>query len=464
MKKLSFKIWMLLLVFITTTIVFLVIFTNFLYEELYVQHTEMSMKEVAENLQRTYDGGVVTNDFIKQTEDYNRFSDVEVFTVRNPRELSACLPFDIDYDTLIGAEERAELLDGNAITKRGYEKRFDRDVASVIYPLVDENRLEGIIYVYVPLTKITEMASSDVLFLLAIVSLLLICLAYISLKSLQRVLKPLAVLNEAALDMAAGKYDTRVAVESQDEVGELGKSFNHMATSIQQEDDKKRDFLSIVSHELRTPISYIKGYGEAFEQNLIPEEKKAEIYTLITREANRMQKLTNDLLTVARSESLAEVETSPLVLAEIIREAVQLVKPMANEKEITFANSIDEETILCADEQKTKQILINVIENAIRYSPNNSVITISNKTTKKETTIQIADEGCGIETEHLVHITERFYRVNKARSRSDGGTGLGLSIAAQLVEVQNGKLAFESEVGKGTNVYITLPIWEDTFS
>lgn len=463
MKKLSVKIWMLLLVFITTTIVFLVIFTNFLYEELYVQHTEATMKEVAENLQRTYDGGVVTDDFIKQTEDYNRFSDMEVFTVRNPRELSACLPFDIDYDTLIGAEERVELINGNALTKRGYEKRFDREVVSVIYPLVDENRLEGIIYIYVPLTKIAEMASSDVLFLIAIVSLLLICLAYISLKSLQRVLKPLAILNEAALDMAAGKYDTRVKVESQDEVGDLAQSFNQMATSIQQEDDKKRNFLSVVSHELRTPISYIKGYGEAFEQNLIPEEKKAEIYNLIVREANRMQKLTNDLLTVARSETLEEVETGPLVLAETIREVIQLVKPIANEKEITFAISIDEETILCVDEQKTKQVLINILENAIRYSSNMSKIVISNKTMKKETIIQITDEGCGIEKEHLPHITERFYRVNKARSRSDGGTGLGLSIAAQLVDVQNGKLAFESEVGKGTTVYITLPIWEDLF-
>ncbi|MFJ5772043.1 sensor histidine kinase [Psychrobacillus sp. NPDC093180] len=463
MKKLSVKIWMLLLVFITTTIVFLVIFTNFLYEELYVQHTEATMKEVAENLQRTYDGGVVTDDFIKQTEDYNRFSDMEVFTVRNPRELSACLPFDIDYDTLIGAEERVELINGNALTKRGYEKRFDREVVSVIYPLVDENRLEGIIYIYVPLTKIAEMASSDVLFLIAIVSLLLICLAYISLKSLQRVLKPLAILNEAALDMAAGKYDTRVKVESQDEVGDLAQSFNQMATSIQQEDDKKRNFLSVVSHELRTPISYIKGYGEAFEQNLIPEEKKPEIYNLIVREANRMQKLTNDLLTVARSETLEEVETGPLVLAETIREVIQLVKPIANEKEITFAISIDEETILCVDEQKTKQVLINILENAIRYSSNMSKIVISNKTMKKETIIQITDEGCGIEKEHLPHITERFYRVNKARSRSDGGTGLGLSIAAQLVDVQNGKLAFESEVGKGTTVYITLPIWEDLF-
>ena len=133
-------------------------------------------------------------------------------------------------------------------------------------------------------------------------------MAYISLKSLQRVLKPLAKLNEAALDMAAGKYDTRVEVESHDEVGELAQSFNQMATSIQQEDDKKRNFLSIVSHELRTPISYIKGYGEAFEQELVPEEKKTEIYTLIVREANRMQKLTNDLLNGCKIGTIEEVE------------------------------------------------------------------------------------------------------------------------------------------------------------
>ncbi|WP_342598904.1 HAMP domain-containing sensor histidine kinase [Psychrobacillus sp. FSL H8-0483] len=462
MKKLSVKIWTLLLVFITATIVFIVIFTDFLYEELYVQDTEASMMEIAENLQRTYNGGVVTNDFIKQTEDYNRFSDVEVFTVRNPRELSACLPFDIDYESLIGADERAQLIDGNAVTKRGYEKRFDREVVSVIYPLVDENRLEGIIYLYVPLTKMTEMASRDALFLILIVSFFLIVMAFISLKSLERVLTPLAKLKEAAISMAAGKYDTRVNVESSDEIGELAKTFNQMAKSIQQEDEKKRDFLSIVSHELRTPISYIKGYGEAFEQQLVTEDKKADIYSLIVREANRMQKLTDDLLLVARSENTEDVEIAPLVLSETIREVLQLVKPLADEKGIAFTVKVDEETILSADELSSKQIFINILENAIRYSPEASNILIANKTTQTETTIHITDEGCGIEEEYLPHITERFYRVNKARSRSDGGTGLGLSIASQLIDVQKGRLAFTSEVGKGTTVHITLPIWEDT--
>lgn len=462
MKKLSVKIWMLLLLFIAITIVFLVIFTNFLYEELYVKDTETSMTEIAENLQTTYKGGAVTNEFIKQTEDFNRFSDVEVFTVRNPRELSACLPFDVDYDTLIGPVERAQLIEGEAVIKRGYEKRFNREVVSVIYPLVDENRLEGIIYVYVPLTKITEMASKDVIFLLITVSLLLLLMAWISLKTVQKVLVPLDKLKIAANEMAAGNYETRVEVKSSDEIGELAKTFNQMATSIQQEDEKKRDFLSIVSHELRTPISYIKGYGEAFEQELVPEEKKKEIYTLIVQEANRMQKLTNDLLTVARSEQNHDIDMTPLVLSEVVREVLQLVKSLADKKHIQFTVTIDEETILKADEQMTKQILINILENAIHYSPVSSVITIGNEMTKSETTIHIKDEGCGIAPEHLVHITERFYRVNKARSRVDGGTGLGLSIASQLTEMQKGKLVFTSEVEKGTTVYITLPIWEDS--
>ena len=122
---------------------------------------------------------------------------------------------------------------------------------------------------------------------------------------------------------------------------------------------------------------------------------------------------------------------------------------------------MDEDTILAADEQKIKQILINILENAIKYSPERSTISIENTATKNNTTIHIKDNGCGIEPEHISHITERFYRVNKARSRADGGTGLGLSIASQLVETQKGMLEFTSEVGKGTTVHITLPIWED---
>lgn len=176
-----------------------------------------------------------------------------------------------------------------------------------------------------------------------------------------------------------------------------------------------------------------------------------------------MQKLTNDLLTLARSEQHQEMDITPLVLSEVVREVLQLVKTLADKKQIFFTVTIDEETILRADEQMTKQIFINILENAIHYSPVSSTIEIGNEMTMSDTTIFIKDQGCGIAPEHLAHITERFYRVNKARSRIDGGTGLGLSIASQLIEMQKGKLVFTSQVEKGTTVYITLPIWGDSF-
>ncbi len=139
------------------------IFTNFLYDQLYVKDSEESMIDVGERLKSNYKGGKVTDELVEKVEDFNMYSIFNVFAVRNPRELSACVPFEIDYDTLIGPEERRQLLKGEPITKIGYEERFQREVISVIVPLVDQNRLEGIIYLYYPLARITELANNEVI-------------------------------------------------------------------------------------------------------------------------------------------------------------------------------------------------------------------------------------------------------------------------------------------------------------
>ncbi|RKJ52771.1 two-component sensor histidine kinase, partial [Butyricicoccus sp. 1XD8-22] len=166
MKKLSTKIWLLILLFLTVTVIFMVLFTDFLYERLYVSDSEQSMIEVGEKLQSLYKGGKVTDELVDKIEEYNLFSNFNVFAVRNPRELSACVPFEIDYDTLIGPDERQQLLQGKSITKIGYEQRFDREVISVILPFTDQNRLEGILYLYYPLAKISELANTEVLVLI----------------------------------------------------------------------------------------------------------------------------------------------------------------------------------------------------------------------------------------------------------------------------------------------------------
>lgn len=462
MRKLSTKIWLLVVAFLAFTVCFMYGMTHYLYERLYVEDAEQSMIEVGSKLAATYDGGKVHDDFVEQVDRYNLYSNMNVFAVRNPRELSACVPFDIDYDTLIGSAERKTLLKGETVTKQGYEKRFDRQVISVVVPLVDKQRLEGIIYLYYPLENITELAAKDIVIIAVLALLFLALMTFLTIKGIHVIMKPLKRLQEAAHKMARGDYATRVEVTSRDEIGALSKTFNEMAASIQRSDEEQKQFLANVSHELRTPISYVKGYSEALAKGFIPKAQCEEKLALISKEAARMEKLTTELLQLSRAEQLAQLNKQPLVLAESLREALAIAEQRATEKEMTFDVSLDETLIVEADDEKLKQIVVNLIENAIRYSEPAHTITVTAKSYGEFAQITVEDEGIGIPAEDLPHVAERFYRVNKARSRSDGGTGLGLSIVAQLVKAHRGNWTIESEIGKGTVVTLQLPLLEMT--
>ncbi|AVK86072.1 two-component sensor histidine kinase [Lysinibacillus sp. B2A1] len=462
MKKISTRIWILIFTFLIITVVFMYVLTDFLYERLYVEDTEDMMIEVGTKLQTMYAGGKVTDEFIADIEHYSNYSNLNIFAVRNPRELSACVPFDIDYETLIGPEDRQQLLAGHYVQKIGYEPRFDRQLISVVLPLVDQNRLEGIIYIYFPLAKISELANEQVTFLVGSALLFLIVISFLIYKGIRHIMRPLSELQRAVEEMSDGNYGTRVPVNSRDEIGRLSSTFNKMAASIQQEDEAQKTFLATVSHELRTPISYVKGYGEALHNGFIQEEQKEETIQLIVREANRMERLTNELLQLARMENeQTEITLYPIPLAETLREVQKILIHQAEKKRIVLKLEADDALIIKADEIKLKQIFINIIENAINYSNEQSKIEIVAVENHNSAQITIKDYGIGIPQEDLPHVTERFYRVNKARGRADGGSGLGLSIVEQLLKQLYGKIEIESKVEKGTTVKITLPLMEE---
>lgn len=462
MKKLSSKIWLLIVLFLSATVLFMYIFTNFLYEQLYVEDTKSTMVEVGDKLQSIYKGGKVSDELIAQIEDYAAYSNFEIFAVRNPRELSACVPFDIDYDTLIGPDERRQLIAGQGVIKIGYEPRFERQIISVILPFTDQNRLEGIIYLYYPLAKISELAKEEVILLITGAAMFLMVAAFFVYCGMRKILRPLSNLQQAVHQMASGDYGTRVEVTSKDEIGNLSAAFNQMANSIQKEDEAQKSFLATVSHELRTPISYVKGYSEAIQQGVIEKEKQGEAIQLIVRESARMERLTNELMQLARKEqAFNPSEMEPLILAETIRDVLTLLEQQARVKNIQFVQTLEEELIIMGFEEKMKQVFINIIENAIRYSNDGGSIYIESNEISKSASITIRDEGIGIPNEDLPYVTERFYRVNKARSRSDGGSGLGLSIVDQIIKQHNGSLTIQSELNIGTSVNITLPLMEE---
>lgn len=279
--------------------------------------------------------------------------------------------------------------------------------------------------------------------------------------SMRKILQPLEQLQHAAENISNGDYAVRVAVQSQDEIGKLSHAFNKMATAIQKEDEAQKTFLATVSHELRTPISYVKGYSEAIQNGSLPKEAQDETIALITREAGRMERLTNELLQLARKEAITCEELDPIIVAETLRDVMSLLAQQAQEKDIVFTSTLDEELIVLANEEKLKQVCINIIENAIRYSDAHAVIEIEAQQVNKQAVIRVKDNGIGIPAEDLVHVTERFYRVNKARSRADGGSGLGLSIVAQFVKQFDGILTITSTLGEGTQVVVTLPLMEE---
>lgn len=462
MKKLSSKIWLLIVLFLSATVVFMYIFTNFLYEQLYVEDTKTTMIEVGEKLQTKYTGGKVMDELIAEIDAYAAYSNLEIFAVRNPRELSACVPFDIDYDALIGVDERQQLLQGKAVTKIGYEERFERQIISVILPFTDQNRLEGIIYVYYPLAKISELAQQEVILLVTGAIMFLLVAAFFVYYGMGKILQPLAKLQRAVGKMTKGHYETRVEVTSNDEIGSLSAAFNQMAAAIQREDEAQKSFLATVSHELRTPISYVKGYSEAIQNGLVDAQQKEEAVQIIAKEAARMERLTNEFMQLARKDEMTVSEYDPLVLAESLRDAICLVSQQAMNKQIQIKQNFDEELIVIGDEQKLKQVWINVIENAIRYSYERAQIMMTTSQLDNKAVITIQDFGIGIPEEDVPHVTERFYRVNKARSRMDGGSGLGLSIVEQIIQQHNGSLKIESKIEQGTSVIITLPLMEES--
>lgn len=461
--SLAKKLWISISAAILITIMYSYFLSYFFYEKLYVENIENALLEEGNRLASDYTRGALTDEWKNKMEWYNSKSEAEVFVVNNPKELSACLPFEMDTQALIGAEERAQLLAGDSIEKVGYEERFDRKIISVIIPLLDGERLEGIIYMYMPLAKITELTKEFAYLWLISAVLFLIIALFVGIKVIQKLTDPLFEMKQAANQVSKGNYLTRLNVQSKDEIGELAAAFNHMAESIQKEDERKKEFLANVSHELRTPISYVKGYSDALLSGLVQNKKDEQQYLhLIHREAGRMERLVGDLLDLSKLDSDEyQLVKMPLPLAQLIEEATVKYVHVMKEKGLEFQLDLDPDVIINGDEGRIEQILLNVMDNALRYTEKGG-IKIELKKSGNDCCIQIQDTGKGIPAEDINKIKHRFYRVNKARTRSDGGTGLGLAIVDKLVILHGGHVEIGSEVGKGTKIDIYLPMLEDT--
>lgn len=221
----------------------------------------------------------------------------------------------------------------------------------------------------------------------------------------------------------------------------------------------RQDFVANVSHELATPITAIRGYAETLREGALRDPENApQMVEIIHRQSERLSELVRDLLELSRLDAKEQkLQVEPVALAEVAARAAEAVRPKASSKGITLELSVPTELVAQADARGIEQVLLNLLDNAVKYTPRGGRVEVRGQTADGRCAVSVRDTGVGIEAKHLPRVFERFYRVDKGRSRDMGGTGLGLSIVKNLMTAMEGDVRVESIPGKGTTFTVTVP-------
>lgn len=236
-----------------------------------------------------------------------------------------------------------------------------------------------------------------------------------------------------------------------DKMEELEKA----AEESQESEHIRREFVANVSHELKTPLTSISGFIETLQDGAADDpEIRTKFIDIIAIETARLKRLIEDLLVLSDIESRRDSEQQEFDVRTAIMNTVEALRPIADDKQITILMDLDEGCSIRGSVDRFRQMMVNLIENAIKYSDKDSRIWVNAKDKDGQLTISVRDEGIGIAPEHHDRLFERFYRVDKSRSQKAGGTGLGLSIVKHIAVLLGAKLSVESQVGEGTTFYV----------
>lgn len=262
---------------------------------------------------------------------------------------------------------------------------------------------------------------------------------------------------EALNKISQGDFNISIAVHENDPFSEVAESVNKMARELSSMESQRQDFISNVSHEIQSPLTSISGFAALLKSDLLTRQQREHYIDIIETESKRLSKLSDNLLKLSALES----ENTPLLLSNFrldkqIEQAILILEPHWKEKNIDIDAELEKINVT-GDKDLLSQVWINMIHNAVKFTPENGLIKIKLFQNEHQIVCHITDNGMGISKEDQVHIFERFFKVDKARDRSLGGNGLGLSLCKKIIELHNGQITLESELNKGTKFIVSLP-------
>ncbi len=375
---------------------------------------------------------------------------------------------------LLNPRSVEKVFQGERVVGRGHNPFFETEVIVAGIPLQRNGQVVGALFIHAPVAPLA--ANLKALQQVALYALLagLAAASLLSFLFSRRLTGPLLEMNQVARAMAAGDFGRRISLRSEDELDLLAASLNTLSEKLQEKiaalervDRNRREFVANVSHELRTPLTIIQGYAEAIQDGLARREGREEEYLAnILEEVQRLRRLVDDLLDLRQMEAgQIKMKKEPVDLAALVRRAADRLAPAAGEKGIVLRCTVAEDLPPAAgDADRLEQVLINLVDNAVRYTPPEGKIEVSARYGREPVPgcllVTVSDTGPGIPEDELPLIWERFYKADKARRRAGAGSGLGLAIAKQIVELHGGTIDVMSRPGEGTSFAFSLPVFE----
>ena len=325
-------------------------------------------------------------------------------------------------------------------------------------PVISKNNVVGAILISSSIDNVIDLLNSIKYRMIYTFSGIGVLVGFLSLLVASFITNPLKRLTEAANILSQGKLDYKVDVKSKDEIGKLANAFNKMSYSLMKIDEERKRFVSDASHELKTPLASVK----ALIESLINSRSQdiafyKEILHDVNGEIDRMTRLVNDLLELARLDKIKSPRIKRVEVSEVISDVIDSLAPLAESKNVNLTFNGKEKVFAEVDPDRFYRMAYNIVENGIKYTHEGGNVLVGLDEDEDNIYLAISDNGIGISEEVLPKIFDRFARGDTARSKKNGGFGLGLAIAKEIIDMHEGKVTVESKVGEGTTFKIVLP-------
>lgn len=336
---------------------------------------------------------------------------------------------------------------------------FEEEMLSVAAPITYNFRTRGYVLIHTPLSSIEherdQLLNITYLTVLLVFLLSLLVLAVFTFT----VYRPLMKITEAARQYAEGNFNYTVEIYEEDEIGQLSDTLNFMAQELRESDEYQKKFVANISHDFRSPLTSIKGYLEAILDGTIPPEMQEKYLNTVLMETERLNKLTSGLLALNSFDTKRNrLDITNFDINGVIKNTIASFEGQCRERRITIELLFDaKQQYVAADMGKIQQVMYNLLDNAIKFSPNGSVITIETTLRHEKVFISVKDEGIGIPKDSMKKIWERFYKTDASRGKDKRGTGLGLSIVKEIITSHGEHINAISTEGVGTEFIFTLP-------